>query len=236
MARLGVRTLYLQAAQDDRRSAGDIVEPRLVGDMLVAAHKAGMQVVAWYLPHFSDVPADLRRLVALHEFRAGNDRFDAIALDIEWTRDVPDAAVRNERLVELSQRARQAMPGVVLGAIVYPPVLLDTINPKLWPGFPWRRLAPLYDVWMPMTYWTLRAQASPWRDAGRYTAENITALRAAVGSSVLVHPIGGIADAAAARDIQLFVGAARSGASIGWSMYDFGTAGSASWPALRARS
>src|SRR5438067_13149154 len=82
MARLGVRTLYLQAAQDDRRSVGDIAEPRLVGDMLVVAHAAGMKVVAWYLPDFADVAADLRRLIALRNFAARGERFDAIALDI----------------------------------------------------------------------------------------------------------------------------------------------------------
>jgi uncharacterized lipoprotein YddW (UPF0748 family) len=236
MAHLGVRTLYLQAAQDDPRSSGDVVESGRVGDLLVAAHAAGMKVVAWYLPHFADVAADLRRLVAVRDFRAHNERFDAIALDIEWTRDVPDAAVRNDRLVELSRRARDGMPGVALGAIVYPPVLLDTINPALWPAFPWSALAPVYDVWLPMSYWTLRSAASPYRDAARYTTDNIAAVRRAVGPGALIHPIGGIADGATARDIGGFVDAARAGASIGWSMYDFDTAHSDSWPRLRARS
>ncbi len=234
MARLGVRTLYLQAAQDDTRSAGDVVEPQRVGDMLVAAHAAGMNVVAWYLPHFADVSADLRRLVALRDFRARNQRFDAIALDIEWTRDVPDPTLRNQRLVDLSRRLRDAMPGIALGAIVYPPVQLDVVNPALWPGFPWRTLAPFYDVWLPMSYWTVRSAASPYREAGRYTSDNITALRSVLGARTLIHPIGGIADAASARDIEAFAGAARAGASIGWSMYDFDTAHSDAWPRLRA--
>jgi uncharacterized lipoprotein YddW (UPF0748 family) len=236
MSHLGIRTLYLQAAQDDPRSSGDIVEPRLVGDVLVAAHAVGMRVVAWYLPHFADVAADLRRIVALHDFRARGRGFDAIAIDIEWTRDVPDPGVRNERLVDLSQRVRAAVPNLALGAIVYPPVLLDTVNRSLWPEFPWRRLAPLYDVWLPMTYWTLRSSSSPYRDAGRYTSDNITALRASVDPAALVHPIGGIADAASARDDEAFVNAARAGGSIGWSTYDFDTSRSDAWPRLRAGS
>ena len=121
------------------------------------------------------------------------------------------------------------------GAIVYPPIQLDVVNPALWPNFPWRRLAPFYDVWLPMTYWTLRSPSSPYRDAGRYTAETIAALRAAVGPSVVVHPIGGIADAAGARDISAFVDAARRSGAIGWSIYDFHTTNSASWPRLRAQ-
>lgn len=233
MARLGVRTLYLQAAQDDTRSAGDVVEPRRVGDMLVAAHAAGMKVVAWYLPHFADVDADLRRLVAMRDFRVRNQRFDAIALDIEWTRDVPDTTLRNERLVDLSRRVREAMRGMAVGAIVYPPVQLDVVNPALWPAFPWRTLSALYDVWLPMSYWTVRSAASPYRDAGRYTSENLAALRTAVGQRAAIHAIGGIADAATARDIDAFVGAAGAGASIGWSVFDFDTTHSDAWPSLR---
>ncbi|MBV8951555.1 MAG: hypothetical protein JOZ99_11815 [Actinobacteria bacterium] len=237
MARLGVRTLYLQAAQDDPRSAGDIVDTGRVGDLLVAAHGAGMKVVAWYLPHFADVNADLRRVLALHDFRVGNQRFDAIALDIEWTRDVPDPVVRNARLVDLSRRMRQTLPGVALGAIVYPPVLLDVVNPALWPGFPWKQLVPFFDVWLPMSYWTLRAPSSPYHDAARYTTDNIAGVRAAVGApAAVVHPIGGIADVSSARDVEGFVRAARAGGSTGWSMYDFDTTHSDEWPRLRGQA
>lgn len=235
MARLGARTLYLQAAQDDPRSSGDVVDTDRVGAILAAAHAAGMKVVAWYLPHFADVSADLRRVVALRDFRFRSQRFDAVALDIEWTRDVPDAALRNTRLLQLSRRARAALPRVALGAIVYPPVLLDVVNPALWPAFPWRQLASLYDVWLPMTYWTLRSASSPYRDAGRYTSDNIRGVRAALGSSAVVHPIGGIADSATARDVQAFVDAARAGNSTGWSMYDFDTTHSDAWPRLRVQ-
>src|SRR4051812_26013509 len=52
MARLGVKTIYLQAAQDDRRSEGDLVDRRLVGAFLRRAHQRGVQGVAWDLPHF----------------------------------------------------------------------------------------------------------------------------------------------------------------------------------------
>ncbi len=70
MAKLGVKTLYLQAAQDDTRSEGAIVDRELVGEILRRAHRQGVQVVAWYLPHFADVDRDLRHIEALYEFRS----------------------------------------------------------------------------------------------------------------------------------------------------------------------
>ena len=55
MARLGVHTLYLQAAQDDTRSEGTLVDRRSSAHILRRAHRRGVKVVAWYLPHFADV-------------------------------------------------------------------------------------------------------------------------------------------------------------------------------------
>ena len=100
MAKLGVKTLYLQASQDDTRSEGTLVDRRLVGDILRRAHRRGVQVVAWYLPHFDDIDRDLRHIRAMYDFRAGGERFDGIALDLEWTNDVKDPARRNRALVE----------------------------------------------------------------------------------------------------------------------------------------
>src|SRR2546425_12999134 len=48
MKRRGVRTLYLQAAQDDRRSPGATITPKLVGQFFQRTHDAGLRVVAWY--------------------------------------------------------------------------------------------------------------------------------------------------------------------------------------------
>ena len=103
MARLGVRTLYLQAAQDDTRSEGTLVDrQRSSAQILRRAHRRGVKVVAWYLPHFADVDRDL----ASHPTRCtasarSGQRFDGIALDIEWTSDVKDSRSRNRALAEL---------------------------------------------------------------------------------------------------------------------------------------
>jgi hypothetical protein len=233
MARLGVRTLYLQAAQDDTRSQGLIIDRALVGRMLRRAHRQGMKVVAWYLPHFGDVDRDLRYVRALYDFRSGGQRFDGLALDIEWTSDVKDTGKRNDALLSLARRARSLVRSVPLGAIVLEPVLLEDINTNYWPNFPWKKLRPSFDVWLPMSYWTNRSSDSGWKDAFRYTTENIRRVRANLDDrDAAVHPIGGIADGATPADLKAFTDAAKQRHAIGWSLYDYVTTTSSAWPRL----
>jgi len=234
MARLGVRTLYFQAAQDDTRSEGTLVDRRLVGQFLQRAHQRGVRVVAWYLPHFADVARDLARVRALDAFRARGQRFDGIALDIEWTNDVKDPVRRNRALVDLAGRVRRTVTHVPLGAIVLEPVLIEDVNPAYWPNFPWKALRSSFDVWMPMSYWTNRSTASGWRDSARYTSENIRRVRAHLGRrDAPVHAVGGVADRTGPGDIQGFVTAARRAHALGWSLYDYVTTSSSAWTRLR---
>ena len=70
---------------------------------------------------------------------------------------MPDVALRNDQIVDLAKRTRKLLGrDRALGAIVYPAVQTEIVNPILWPGFPYRRLAPSVDVWMPMAYYTFR--------------------------------------------------------------------------------
>jgi hypothetical protein len=234
LAAAGVKTLYLQAAKDDTRSPGDLVNPEILGPMLVRAHARGVRVVAWYLPKFYDLDSDMRRLLAVRDFRAEGHGFDGIGLDIEWTRDVPDPAQRNVRLIDLSRRLRAAVGPAALAAIPLPPVLIETINPKYWPGFPWRELAPLYDVWMPMAYWTFRNHSSGYRDAYRYTEENVRRLRSNLGlPGAVVHPVGGTDNKSSDDDYRGFVRACADSGSVGGSIYDWRTTPTASFAILR---
>ena len=226
MAEHGAQTLYIQAAKQD--SAGDVVDPALLQQFIDRAHARGMGVVAWYLPTLVDPAKDLTRLVAIAGLRV-----EGIAVDIE-SRDVADAAERSNRLVDLSAALRQALPGRPIGACVMPAVATEVINPAFWPGFPWHQLAPLYDVWMPMDYWTFRKADSGYRDAYRYTAENIDRLRADLGlPAAPVHPIGGIGDGTTTDDVDGFTRAAIERHVIGGGLYDFRTTADALWPALR---
>lgn len=237
MASAGVKTIYIQASRDDERSPGVLEEPALLDQFLTRAHAAGIRVVAWYLPKKYD-DGDLERFRAIRDFRASDGSgFDAIGVDIEFRADVPDTAERNRRLVDLSRRLRDEMGSMPLAAIVLPPVVTDIINLDYWPEFPWREIAPFYDIWMPMSYWTNRKPDSEWRDARRYTQTNTALVREHLGDpGAPVHPIGGIGDAATAADYEAFVGAAIEDGSVGWSVYDYRTTDPVTWPALSGPS
>src|SRR5262245_65747105 len=118
MSALGVRTLYLQSSQDDDRLQGQTVDKELLGKFLRRAHANNIDVVAWYLPQFDDVDADLRRIQALADFRTQGERVDGIALDIDYTEALPDPAARNAELVDLNGRGRGSVADRQLGPAV----------------------------------------------------------------------------------------------------------------------
>lgn len=226
MATSGVQTLYVQTSKWDAPT--DVLEPERLLPMIDRAKAKGLRVVAWYLPTFIDPQADMARLMAATRIPG----VDALAVDIESLK-FPDVAERNRRLLEISTNLRRVLPDMALGAIPYPPVVTEVINPRLWPDFPWQELAPLYDVWLPMSYQSDRKPESGYRDAYRYTAENIDRMRARLGRpDVPVHTIGGIADRTSPADVAAMLRAAAERKVLGGSLYDWKTTGPQLWPAL----
>lgn len=237
MANAGVKVLYLQTAVYDARYPG-LISPDLLAAFLTRAHARGMKVVAWYLPHFRDVEGDLARLRATIDFRASGQAFDAVGVDIEDP-SVADLNVRNAALVSLSQRLRDLAPQLTLAAIVLPPVVTDVLarpgSPSYWPNFPWRALAGVYQVWMPMAYWTNRSEAnSPYRhDAYRYIAENIDRTRQNLGEPcAAVSVIGGDDRTATLDEYSGMASGARSRGAVGISYFDWTATVSTAWPRM----
>jgi len=217
MAEAGVETLYVQGT---RATGPDVLERDRLEDLLDRAEDRGLATVVWYLPSFVDTAADLRRLEALADLDV-----DAIAVDIE-ARDVADPAERSRRLVALSEDLRQALPDAAIAAVPVAPVLLEVVNDDFWPGFPWRELAPSYDAWLPMAYSTDRRADSGYRDAARYTTENVERLRTNLGDpNAVVHPVGGVADGLVEDDVRALVRGARATEAVGASVYDWRTTG-----------
>jgi hypothetical protein len=106
--------------------------------------------------------------------------------------------------------------------VVIPAVQLEVVNEQYWPSFPYRELADLYDVWMPMAYWSFRA--APYDDGYTYVHESIVRLRNNLGRpDALVAPIGGIADEITDEHIAQFVEALVDSNAIGGSLYDWNT-------------
>jgi hypothetical protein len=227
----GVRTIYLQTSNFSR--GRPFVHPEGVVRLLDAAARNGLQVVAWYLPGLRDLRTDLKRtLAAIRLTTPSGNRFASFALDIE-SPEIRRQADRSRRLLALSERLRRMVgPEYPLGAIVPSPRRLRT-DPWYWPSFPYREIAGLYDVVLPMTYFT-------WRVAGRvgaswYTSKNILILRQeTAGMNVPIHVIGGIASDASAQETRGFVETIRTRNVIGASFYTFPMISDEQWRALRA--
>jgi hypothetical protein len=225
MAGKRVQTLFLQGAS--QTGGTGVLEPGRLLALVARAHERKLRVVLWYLPALTDPAADLARLIAL-----GRLPVDGVAVDIE-SRDLADVADRNLRLIVLSQAVRRALPRVPLGAIVLPPTLLEVVNPNFWPGFPWLGIAPYYDAWLPMAYWTGRLPASGYHDGYTYTADSVVRLRRDLGQAgAAVHPIGGGADHIGLADVDRFATAVRQTGCIGGSLYEWRHTNSATWPHL----
>jgi hypothetical protein len=236
MAAQGVRTLYLQAAFDSPELDDGAVPADLLAPILRRAHDRGMRVIGWYAPRFLDPAADLRRLLAISRFRSDGERFDGLAVDIE-DRSLADAAERNRRLITLSRDLRAELPPeAAIGAIVLSPVLLEDVNPRFWPDFPWADLADDFQVWLPMAYWTERLPASGFRDPRRYVETTVARARELLGlPDAPMHPIGGIGDALTEGELDAFASTLPAVAAIGGSVYDYRTMPTGGWGVLRGR-
>lgn len=239
MAQAGVRTLFLQTARRDDRDGGRVgftEDPQLLAAYIDRAHEHDIAVVGWYLPVWEGPEeTDLNHLVAILDFDVDGHQFDGVAVDIEGVPKPDERVEWNRRLVALSTALRVAADERQvdeIGAIVLPPVLLEEVNPAYWPDFPWAQIGPLYDVWLPMAYWSFRQPDSPWADADVYTAESIERLRRNVGDErAVVHAVGGIGlsdgstvasePVATVSDLDAFVQASESTEAVGWSIYDW---------------
>ncbi len=228
MARDGVKTLYLQTGnysqQANRSELGRFVD---------AAHAHGLRVVAWYLPSFADPRQDLRRSLAAIRFRSPHgQRFDSFALDIEAS-IVSSEPLRNRRLISLSAHLRRTVgPGYALGAIIPSPVGMLR-HPHYWRSFPYHAVARLYDVFLPMAYFTDRDLHGV-HASRSYLAADVVVIRKRTGNPrVPIHVIGGISGSMTAADTTGFMRAVADCHPLGYSLYAFSVMRPGMWPALR---
>jgi hypothetical protein len=228
MARDGVKSLYLQTgnySQQANRSE--------LGRFIDAAHAHGIRVVAWYLPSFAHPLWDARRSLAAIRFRSAHgERFDSFALDIEAS-IVASQSLRNQRLISLSTRLRKVVgPAYALGAIIPSPVGIIR-HPHYWRSFPYRALARLYDVFLPMAYFTDR-DLHGIRAVRGYLAEDVFLIRNRTHKPhIPIHLIGGISGSMTANDTTGFMRAVADCHPLGYSLYAFSVMRPGMWPALR---
>ena len=225
MADAGVQTLYIQTAHTRSATVG-VMEPERLAPIIQRAHNHRMHVVAWYLPTFEDVDADLARLTESAALDVGG-----LAVDIESTA-ITDIAERNRRLLDLSTRLRAAIgPDRVIAAITPSAVHLQVVNPTYWPAFPWPELAATYDAILPMSYWSIRK--GDLRNAEPYTGDNLDRIRASTGDpDIPIVPVGGLAEDSTAADLEGMVAAIEKRQVPGGGLYDWASSTPEQWAVL----
>jgi len=225
MAEAGVQTLYIQTAHTRSATVG-VMEPERLAPIIQRAHNHRLHVVAWYLPTFENVDADLQRLTASAELDVGG-----LAVDIESTA-IADVAERNRRLLDLSARLRAAVgPDKAIAAITPSAVHLQVVNPTWWPAFPWTDVAATYEAILPMSYWTIRK--GDLRSGQTYTAQNLERTRAAIGDAdIPIVPVGGLAEDSTAADLEGMLAAVEAHAAPGGGLYDWATSTPEQWEVL----
>jgi hypothetical protein len=229
MAAHGVRTLYIETS--NYKWPSDLNQPDALAQFITQAHAHGMQVVAWYLPQLKDLSYDLARCQAALQFRTTDgQRFDSFALDVEDSSVTP-VGTRTSRLLTLSGRLRAAAGSrYPLGAIIPSPTGM-TIHASFWPGFPYRQLAAIYDVMVPMGYYTYHVHGSAAVFAE--TSQNFTIIREQTGDPrIPIHMIGGLAGSSSMAEVQAFVRCVRQFGGLGASLYDYATTKANAWQFL----
>jgi hypothetical protein len=229
MAAHGVRTLYLETSNHSQARA--IRDPRGVARFIEAAHDRGIEVVAWYLPGFDRLKRDLVRSMRAVNFRTpSGEGFDSFALDIEASIvDPPSKRIR--RLLKLSRRIRARVgPDYPLGAIIPSPLRME--RGSSWRNFPYAELNQIYDVFLPMAYFTFHVGGEA--RVHDEVAASIPVIREGTGDpTVPIHVIGGIAHQASGPEVRGFVHAVREHGVLGASLYNWSLTREPDWAELR---
>ncbi|MDX6288174.1 MAG: hypothetical protein QOG53_3659 [Frankiales bacterium] len=233
-----VTTLVAQAAsqhvstiwvETSRFNTADIAYPDALGALMDASASRGIRVIAWVLPEFRSVSADLAKAKAAAAFRSPRGhRFAALGIDIE----VSSGAKPPERTAELNSLMRGVYGHVGMSVVaITPPPVGFSRNPSYWPGFPWHDLAAHAHAIATMGYWSFSHDAHP----DEYTASVLRETRSLVGnSSYPIHVIGGLAADTTPAGAAAFCRAARSGGAVGASLYDLTSTPSSLWAPLQA--
>ena len=203
------------------RSAGSWTQPT----------RRGMRVVAWYVPGFTDLRLDLR---------ACRPRFGSVAHRPALRRVRPghrvDARPRVLGTEPPGGRALQAGPPEAGPTTPWPRSCCrrrcSTTAPPTGRGSRSRSSAPLYDVFMPMGYWTYRygglagpttSRCEPSRDSVRVPdGPRCRSIRSAASPT-----------RSTPAEMPGFMRAVREFGVIGASLYDVGTSDAGDWAALR---
>ncbi len=221
----GVRTVYLQTG---RWNTDAIEYPTQAAQWIQRTHAAGMKIVGWYLPAYSEyLAADVTKTAAIASFAAGNQRFDGLGIDIEY-RVKTDSRTEffngiSSHLAQVRSRVGLVFP---IASITFSPQDMDRWHAG-WDGFPWGSVALYSNAVLPMNYWSVSSNRTLCSGGNAnycpygFTKQNVLRTRAATG--LPVHPIGGVANSITNAEVAAYVQAAKDTSAYGGSLYDYTT-------------
>ena len=150
-----------------------------MGAIIEQCHAQGIKVVAWYLPGFTNLAKDYARSKAAIHFRsAAGQKFDSFTLDIEAT-TVKDATSRTKPPADPLQPHPRGRRQQLPARRVHPVAGRHGHAHQLLAGLPVQTLAGIYDVFVPMGYYTYHGDG--YANAYRDTRDNIRIIREQTG-------------------------------------------------------
>jgi len=192
--------------------------------LLPAAHRAGLDVIAWDFPAMSDPVADANRAIRTITTAYGGEHIDGFSPDIETINEGTFNAPARVR-VYLS-RVRAAAPNLPLIATVMRP------TPYQLRTYPYAAEAPYVDVFAPMVYWSCNEPGALALESYRPLAK----MRPVhlIGQSYNMAPEGGRHGLPTGREIWRFLDVAKRAGAIGASLYVYSETRAPQWTALGA--
>lgn len=220
--RVGLSHVFVQTGSSHQGWIGD----RVLAELLPAAERTGLQVIAWDFPELEDPEADALRMARAATWTRDGLRVTAVAPDVETAAEGTRAT--GERVRRYYAALREALPpGVaVLATVPWP-------SEKRTGSYPYAETAPFIDAWIPMAYWYNRDPATVTTTSVRWLGQ--------FGKPVM--PVGqGFdgridapwlpADPAPGASVEAFIEAAVDAGAPAVSLWSWQTTGPQQWEAL----
>lgn len=200
----GIRNIFLQTS---RSNTPAVVNPAKTGEIIEAAHRHGVRVIAWSFAELFNPEADAEKMIQAAEYTSpGGQHVDGAAPNLEKN-------LEPARIEKYAQKVREKLgPNYPMIAVVYSP-LNKCFEVK---RISWPLLARYFDVIAPMIYWNSKYEKI---EPYSYTVKTIQKIRELAGKPDIEISAIGDGMGSGSASIHEFLRACRDGEATGISLY-----------------